>query len=289
MSRGGMGYFGLVGLAASILLGLSVFGASSVSAMTPCGAPVSGNARVVMVVDNGVDGVSVECIVVPRGSTGSQVLRQRAAQLGAALPSHAGSGLLCTIDSFPSSGCSETSSGSYWANFSGGGASWNYSSYNPFIRRVCDGDVEGWRYVERGTGAAGDAAPRISPDSVRPSDARGCDEPSTSSSSGVSGDVGSSAAVPNDPLTGAAPQGVASTASDVGETPAGDPIGVPAGGPSGESSSGDTEARQTATAAASPQSTTSQSASTSWIGLLAALALIGVLGVAALLRSRRAS
>jgi len=292
MSRSGLGRFSLGGLAVSIMFGLTLFGASPVSAATPCGAAVSGSARVVVVVDNGVDAVSVECVVVPRGTNGSQVLRQRATQLGAALPSHAGSGLLCTIDSFPSSGCSETSRGSYWANFSGGGPSWSYSSYNPFIRRVCDGDVEGWRYVVSGTGAVGDAAPRISPDAVRPLDARGCDEQATPPpgvSPGVSGGTESSAAVPGDSSTDVAPQSDASTSSDVTETRAGDPAGVSAAGPSGGSSSGGNEVRQTGAAAASPQPPASQSASTSWIGLLAALALIGVLGAAALLRSRRAA
>ena len=292
MASSGLGRFSLGGLAASIIFGLSLFSASSVSAATPCGAPVSGSARVVVVVDNGVDPVSVECIVVPRGTNGSQVLRQRATQLGEALPSHAGSGLLCTIDSFPSSGCAETSRGSYWANFSGGGSSWNYSSYNPFIRRVCDGDVEGWRYVVSGTGAVGDAAPRSPADAVGLFDARGCDGPSTPSPSGVSpgvsGGTESSAAVPGDSSTGAAPQSDPSTFSDVTETRGGDSAGVSAVGPSGESSSVGNEVRQTGAAATSPQSPASQSASTSWIGLLAALALIGLLGVAALLRSRRA-
>lgn len=271
----------LAGLVVLASAGFGLLRATPAAAAT-CGAPVPGHARVIVVVDDGTGSVSTECVVVVRGTNGSGLLRQRAAQLGTAVPSHAGSGLLCTIDSFPSSGCSETANGSYWANFSGSGAGWDYSSYNPFIRRVCDGDIEGWRYVLRGSGGAGDASPRLAPAAVALPDAWGCEEPATIAPPAGEGEV-------------AVERPGAST--DVAEASVADADGAPilgsdeemqAPGRSGDRAATATGAAAgvTADAAASPEMT-SQSASTSWIALVGALALIVGLGSAAFLRSRR--
>ena len=130
-------------LVASLMVGAPRAGAAT----DDCARPPSGSIRVVMVVDAGGGSPIVTCLVVPDGITGSKLLAARAAQLGVAPPSYAGSGLLCTIDGAPASGCAETSAGSYWANFSGTSGTWVYSSYNPFIRHLRDGDIEGWRYV----------------------------------------------------------------------------------------------------------------------------------------------
>jgi len=257
-----------------------------------CGAPVPGQARVVVVVDDGeggADHAAATCVLVPRGAKGAQVLAARAAQLGTAAPSHAGSGLLCTIDSFPASQCADTGSGSYWANFSGTDGSWDYSNYNPFIRRVCDGDVEGWRYVVRGSGAAGDAQPRLDASAVRPSDAWGCTEPS--SAPAVNGGAG-------DPGTPAA-RGAAATAADspAADGPASEPTVDPVATDSdsgsnsaaiGTARAGTSDATVLAAGAATnARAATNAAGASSWWGAGLAVVVIVALGAVAVFRSRR--
>ncbi|CAB4323546.1 MAG: hypothetical protein F2520_06370 [Actinobacteria bacterium] len=272
-------------------LGLAVAAAPAASAASDlCGPPVIGQARVVVVVDNGEGGAEralATCVMVPQGAKGAQVLAARAARLGTAAPSHAGSGLLCTIDSFPASQCAETGSGSYWANYSGTGGSWNYSSYNPFIRRVCDGDVEGWRYVVRGSGAAGDAQPRLDAAAVRPSDAWGCTEPTPSpAGSGAAGEPGSTTgaavAVTADPV--ATVEGSAEHAADPAATEAAGAGSAPAGT---TRSAGDARIATSADAAPATGGATNSAGTTSWLGAGLAIVVIVTLGAAALLRSRR--
>ncbi len=269
-----------------MLVASSMVPPSASASVTSCAAATAGLARVVVVVDRGEGDVSVVCVVVPRGSTGSQVLAARAAQLGAAVPSHAGSGLLCTIDSFPSSGCAETASGSYWANFSGTTGEWAYSNYNPFIRRVCDGDVEGWRYVVHGSGSAVDALPRINADSVAVANAWGCNEPEDSRSAGTGSDAASSSAVGADTDTTILPTQVVPESENV------DGSGVVGtdGRPSADAGA-NVDGAYAGNAVVVPTGTVppSQSASTSWIGVLSAGVLITALGTAAFVRSRRAS
>lgn len=132
-----------------------------------CTASVpDGHIRVVVVVDLGDGGgPSATCLVVPAGTTGSQALARRAAELGRDLPRYAGSGLLCAIDDLPAPpACGDRSAGGfrYWAYFNGTSGSWIYGTYNPFIRRLSDGDVEGWRYVD-GAGNGSDPPPRMAP------------------------------------------------------------------------------------------------------------------------------
>lgn len=275
------------------LFGPALFGTAAASAASSCGGPVAGSARVVVVVDDGMGQVSVECLLVSQGTTGSQLLRQRAAKLGTAVPGHAGSGLLCTIDSFPASGCAETSGGSYWANFSASAGSWDYSSYNPFIRRVCDGDVEGWRYVVRGSGAAGDAAPRIAPDAVRPEGARGCGDWSISVPSGepagIPGDSDASGAEPQDSSSVQSSGATGSDPSAAIDGRTGPSTGSAGSDQADPSSAGALAAGRGPAVEATQRPPASQSASTSWIGLLAGGTLICALGLAALLRSRRSA
>jgi len=286
-------------LAAGLTLGL-ILAARPATAASPCGAPVPGQARVVVVIDDGEGGADhavATCVVVPKGTTGSQLLARRAALVGAAAPTHAGSGLLCTIDSFPVSQCAETASGSYWANYAGVDGSWNYSSYNPFIRRVCDGDVEGWRYVVGGSGAAGDAQPRLDPATVRPVDAWGCSEPPLDPGAGGA----QSASDPTtDGIAGSGAEGTDSASADTGPTNTGrsalaDPNSSPEVASSGaaddtatgRSGSAAGAAVTAADVAGSATAAPSSAGTTSSWGAGFAVSLIVVLGAAALLRSRR--
>jgi hypothetical protein len=157
------------------LAGVVPGGGSAVApaeAATRCGGPVAeGQIRVAIVVDPGpgAGGPSATCLVVARGTTGSQLLAERAAALGVARPRYADSGLLCAFDGYPATGCGERTADGYryWAYFSGTSGSWVYGSGNPFLRRLADGDVEGWRFVD-GTGTGQDPPPRLSPSGLFP-------------------------------------------------------------------------------------------------------------------------
>ncbi len=133
-----------------------------------CSGPLSGaEIRVVIVVDAADfgGGSSATCLVVPMGTTGSQLLARRSAELGTGSVRYGSSGLLCAIDGLPATGCGDHNAGGYdyWGYFIGRSGSWAYGNINPFTRRLSDGDIEGWRYVRGGSGSAQDPAPRITP------------------------------------------------------------------------------------------------------------------------------
>ena len=233
-----MARFGIAAFLAAGLVGLGSVGGIPSALADSCGDPVpSGSVRVVMVVDPGEAsaGPSSVCLVVPAGTTGSQLLARRAAELGMSSPRYAGSGLLCAIDGFPGTGCGDRTSGgfAYWAYFNGTSGAWNYGSYNPFIRRIADGDIEGWRYVS-GTGGAQDPPPRIAPSrslfpplaiapvSVPPADDSGS---APAPRPGASG----GAALPADPAEGIADPGETIAATDGAPSVAGASDGIASG------------------------------------------------------------
>ena len=158
----------IVALAALLLPGALWASTPTAGAAIMCGGSVAeGQIRVVIVVDAGTGGAAgprASCLIVARGTTGGQLLAERAAALGAPRPRYADSGLLCGIDGFPDSGCGERTGDGYryWAYFSGTSGSWVYGGGNPFLRRLADGDIEGWRFVD-GTGTGQDPPPRITP------------------------------------------------------------------------------------------------------------------------------
>jgi len=151
---------GVLGVGAAMSDARPAFAAS-------CSGPLgAGEIRVVLVVDASDLGAatSATCLVVPSGTTGSQLLARRGAELGTGAPRYGSSGLLCAIDGRPATGCGDRNSGGfeYWAYFNGTSGSWVYGNYNPFARRLSDGDIEGWRYVS-GAGNGQDPPPRIAP------------------------------------------------------------------------------------------------------------------------------
>lgn len=157
-----------VAVVALVLIAVGVIvGSPSLADAANCSAPLgAGEIRVVLVVDaTDIGGASsATCLVVPAGTTGSQLLARRGAELGTGSPRYGSSGLLCAIDGLPGSGCGDrnTSGFAYWAYFNGSSGSWVYGNYNPFARRLADGDIEGWRYVS-GVGNGQDPPPRIGP------------------------------------------------------------------------------------------------------------------------------
>ncbi len=122
-----------------------------------------GQVVVPIVVDFGTGAaeITVTCVAVPDGSNGSDVLQARAALLRAAQPVYASSGLLCSIDGYPSGGCGTATNGhyAYWAYFHGG-SKWTYANDGPAENVVSKGDVEGWRFQPDGTATAADPPPR---------------------------------------------------------------------------------------------------------------------------------
>jgi hypothetical protein len=125
--RHGVVALALLGAAAGAVVGGAVRPLPAAAAGA-CPATVpAGQVRVVVVVDPGTEPgapgpASVDCLVLPEGSTGSDLLRRRAERVGAAPPRYAPSGLLCAIDGYPAPpACGErTSTGyRYWSYWSG--------------------------------------------------------------------------------------------------------------------------------------------------------------------------
>ena len=159
--------------AAVVLLGVVVsmsvlVGLADTARASSCSGPIrDGEIRVVLVVDASDLGgsSSATCLVVPAGTTGSQLLARRGNELGTGSPRYGSSGLLCAIDGLPATGCGDRNSGGYgyWAYFFDGGGNWSYGSNNPFSKRLTDGAIEGWRFVVGGCGCGQDPSPRIGP------------------------------------------------------------------------------------------------------------------------------
>lgn len=285
-------------LAVALMLVASVVVASltagPVSAATSCTGPLAGGQiRVVVVVDPGETGPrapAATCLVVAAGTSGSKILAQRASELGLPSPRYADSGLLCGIDGFPGTGCPVNSGGTYayWAYFNGSGGMWSYGHDNPFVRRMVDGEIMGWRYT---TGSRdGDAPmPRISPTSALfPALAPPPTAP-PSGGGGAGGTAGGSAAgglpaLPALPdLSGLA---TPTTVADAGATGGTATTVAPDGSTTSSADGAVTRADGAEELAAEPAASTGSSP-TRWIGPVSAVAVAGALGVGALTRSRR--
>jgi hypothetical protein len=107
----------------------------------------------------------VGCVNVDPTHSRYAALSEFAAQKNLVLPAYADSGLLCSINGVPSAGCGQTVSGGYiyWSYFTGGASGWTYSSTGAF-GPVTQGDVEGWRFQNPGSGRPNDPAPRTAPE-----------------------------------------------------------------------------------------------------------------------------
>lgn len=119
--------------------------------------------RVAVVIDFGrgahrrVD-VLRTCLHVPRGSSGVTVLADAATRLRLAPPTYGSSGLMCTIDGDPTSGCPSQGSNAYWSYWHGG-TGWSYASTGPGGFTVANDGVEGWRFEDPAGGGGDGAAP----------------------------------------------------------------------------------------------------------------------------------
>jgi hypothetical protein len=187
-------------------------------------------------------GTVVGCVKVPSTDTGYEALTAFTQQQGEAQPTYASSGLLCSINSDPSSGCGTVVSGNYiyWSYWHGTSGTWQYSSVGA-SGTVVEGDVEGWRFQDPGTGRPNDPPPRapsnytsicgavsstpppaISP----PGPTTPSPGPSSSPSSSVVGPAGAGVANPSNPALGGVGASTTTTSSRPTTTTAPSRIGA---------------------------------------------------------------
>jgi hypothetical protein len=310
------------GRAAPTDVATTAMGAPSALVMVVRRAPQCASVRetsattivVPVVVDLGgtSDHAQVSCVSVPTGSNGAQVLAARAKLLGTTGPRYAVSGLLCAIDGYPAPPTCGQQNGShyaYWAYFHGG-TSWTYSNVGPASWPVSPGDVEGWRFEPDGSATPADPPPRSPSDAptLCPSSGPPTTTTSTPSSPPTTGapsstvpsgsrppvDPGRSGVSPSSPTTkpvlttphgkGPGSTGASTTPSNPGPASS---TSAPTGGVTRAIGSGtDASGARRATRLASAPEPGHGGAP---IGLIVAVALIVLLAVAAVIRTRRST
>jgi hypothetical protein len=158
------------------VVGATLFVAASATALAAAGpdalAPfraVAGAAasevEVAFVIDfGGSTHPSVGCVKVPATDSGYQALAAFTAQEGEQAPTYNTSGLLCSIDDIPSSGCGRVVSGGYiyWSYWDATSGKWKYADTGAFAT-VSNGDVQGWRFQDPGKANPTDPPPTTSP------------------------------------------------------------------------------------------------------------------------------
>lgn len=120
----------------------------------------------------GLAPTQVGCVTVPGTDNGYQALAAFTEQEHDAPPTYNGSGLLCSIDGIPNSGCGVGVSGGYiyWSYWHGDSGGWAYASTgaSQTVHSCNEGgqdcDVEGWRFENPGKGNQTDPAPAALPD-----------------------------------------------------------------------------------------------------------------------------
>jgi hypothetical protein len=126
-------------------------------------AGTAGEVSVAFVLDFGGSSSNqvIGCVTVPTSDSRYQALSAFVQQEGLAQPSYAGSGLLCSINGVPSSGCGQVVGGGYvyWSYFTGTTQGWAYSPTGA-SSPVTAGDIEGWRFQDPGAGNPSDPPPR---------------------------------------------------------------------------------------------------------------------------------
>lgn len=305
----------------SVVVWLALFAVAPAGAATRCGDGGAGSVRVVIIVDlgtvpGGAQGTTVDCLVLPEGSTGSDLLRERASLRGTRKPGFGAGGLMCSVDGYPSTGCGELTPDGYlyWAYWTGTSGRWVYGGGNPFARRLRDGDIEGWRFT-LGAARPSDPPPQVSPDArvlfppVQPPTTTTTPQvtaPSVGSSGPGSGSVGSVTGDPGGPAVGVGDGRSGETASgsvdpsgasrapepDAPVGPEGSDVGEPGPDRPGDDVDGSSReqlARSQDPEVAAPRVGDGPGGSSMGgvAGMVVGLAIIAALGVAAFVRFRR--
>ncbi len=121
---------------------------------------------VAFVVDfGGSTGPAVGCVTVPSSDNGYEALVAFTQQEHEAAPTYNNSGLLCSINGDPGSGCGQTVPDGYiyWSYWHGSTGRWSYATTGAFAT-VTIGDVEGWRFEDPGKSNPNDPPPALAPD-----------------------------------------------------------------------------------------------------------------------------
>jgi hypothetical protein len=129
-------------------VGLVVAGLSPLAA-TPA-AVASEDICVALVVDYGGLGPDVDsdCVTVPAGSSGEDVLR---AEHTVGFRPFGPPGFVCTIDGWPREGCGMSTGEHYWAYFhrAPGSSDWTYSTSGASGYHPANRSTEGWVWLTR--------------------------------------------------------------------------------------------------------------------------------------------
>jgi hypothetical protein len=154
-----------VGLVVTVVvLGLSVVpGVARLRAAAGGGCASADTGHVGLAVDFGTvvapappsSSVETSCQTLSAGETGADLLVAAGHTL-----SWGRTGLLCSIDGYPASGCGTATGGGfqYWSYWHGG-STWTYATGGPAAYRLAAGGVEGWRFVQ-GSDASSEPPPR---------------------------------------------------------------------------------------------------------------------------------
>ena len=124
-----------------------------------------GKPRVAVVIDHG-SSIDARCIEIDGNMNGAQFLALRAQILNVPQPTYNASGLLCSIDGYPRTGCGEKtgSTYAYWSYWDGRSGRWVFARIGPASRRMTDGAMEGWRFQQEGSLESSGNPPRYAPD-----------------------------------------------------------------------------------------------------------------------------
>lgn len=235
---------------------------------------VAAGAQTIAVVIQFSTGQSPRVLCVNETSAVSSIraLSDALAANGMAAPTFAATGLLCSLNNSPASGCGvQTSEGyQYWSYFLGDGSGWHYSNQGPGTHGATSQVSEGWRFQNAGSGTGSDAPPNISPVSTQL-----CPAPALSPSN-------SSPAQPGVTLPVSSPQ--TNTASTLPGQSGQPPTSSP-----GSVSVTTTTTRGGGTLAQALQPEATATDSTSFVPVVGSLLAIILVVSAVLLRKRRSS
>jgi hypothetical protein len=110
----------------------------------------------------------VGCVRVPGSDNGYYALAAFLQQEGLTQPVYNDSGLLCSINGVPSSGCGQQVGDGqyiYWSYWHGSTGTWVYASTGAFaaVDSYPEPDVEGWRFQDPGPDNSNDPPPSVAP------------------------------------------------------------------------------------------------------------------------------
>jgi hypothetical protein len=103
---------------------------------------------------------SVGCVKVPAGDNGYEALAAFTAQEHEQAPTYNNTGLLCSINDIPKSGCGQEVSDGYiyWSYWEAAAGKWQYANAGAF-GAVTNGEIQGWRFQDPGRANPSDPPP----------------------------------------------------------------------------------------------------------------------------------